>query len=154
MAVERASAFPKPLGVRSAGMAMTIESDNAELASLRAKCASLESRLKEEVSAHACTREILKDSILRAENEDKLRLVLENMPVMMNAFDEDVRCVAWNRECERVTGYSAAEMIGNPNVPALAMPDPAYRARMMALWPAKRNTRGWEVEFTSKDGLR
>ena len=133
---------------------MTINTGLTELTSLRAKCASLESRLKEKKTAHTCTRELLRDNIARGEDENKLRQVLENMPVMMNAFDEDGVCVAWNRECERLTGYGAAEMIGSTDVPDLAMPDPTYRARMMELWPSKQNTRDWEVEFTAKDGRK
>jgi PAS domain S-box-containing protein len=34
------------------------------------------------------------------------------MPVMLVAFDEQQHTVAWNRECERVTGYRADEMVG------------------------------------------
>ena len=47
---------------------MTIKSDNPELATLLAKCASLESRLKEETSAHARTRELLQDRLAQTEN--------------------------------------------------------------------------------------
>ena len=134
--------------------AMTINIGAPELNLLRARLASLESHLKEEMSAHARTRELLDERATLGEEADLLRLVLENMPVMMNAFDEDGVCVAWNVECERITGYSASEMIGNPDVPDIVLPDPVYRARMMELWPSKQNTRSWEVELSSKDGRR
>lgn len=71
---------------------------------------------------------------------------------MMNAFDRDGICVAWNGECERVTGYSAEEMIGTQNVHELTMPDPTYRARMLEVWSSKRDARDREVELTAKDG--
>ncbi|MBO0351686.1 PAS domain S-box protein, partial [Phormidium pseudopriestleyi FRX01] len=48
------------------------------------------------------------------ESELRLRAVLENMPVMLTAFDVEGNIIVWNHECERVTGYSAAEIIGNP----------------------------------------
>ena len=48
----------------------TISNGNAEIASLRARCASLETRLKEETSAHVYTRELLQDRVARAENND------------------------------------------------------------------------------------
>ncbi len=131
---------------------MAINIGQPELSLLRTRLASLESRLKEETTTHAHTRELLQEAAVRAGTADLLRLVLENMPVMMNAFDENGMCVAWNLECERVTGYSAAETIGNPDVPDLVMPDPVYRARMMELWPSKQNTREWEVDLVSKDG--
>ena len=133
---------------------MTINIGQPELSLLRAKVASLETRLKEETTTHAQTKELLQEAAAPPDTLDLLRLVLENMPVMMNAFDENGMCVAWNLECERVTGYSAAETIGNPDVPDLVMPDPVYRARMMELWPSKQNTREWEVDLVSKDGRK
>ncbi|MCT7985343.1 ATP-binding protein [Laspinema sp. A4] len=33
---------------------------------------------------------------------------------MLTAFDAEGNIIVWNRECERVTGYSAEEIIGNP----------------------------------------
>ena len=55
---------------------MTISTDNPELTSLRAKCASLESLLKTERSAHACTKEALKNNTAQTENDTMLRFVL------------------------------------------------------------------------------
>jgi PAS domain S-box-containing protein len=40
------------------------------------------------------------------EQEEGLRTVLQEMPVLVNTFDEDGRIMVWNKECERVTGYS------------------------------------------------
>ena len=34
---------------------------------------------------------------------------------MLVAFDDQQRTLAWNHECERVTGYQAQEMIGKPD---------------------------------------
>ena len=35
------------------------------------------------------------------QNEERLRSIVENMPVMLDAFDADGNIVAWNAECER-----------------------------------------------------
>jgi two-component system CheB/CheR fusion protein len=48
-------------------------------------------------------------------SEGRLQRLFENMPVMLVAFDDRQRTVAWNHECERVTGYRAEEMIGKPD---------------------------------------
>ncbi|MBA3923225.1 MAG: PAS domain S-box protein, partial [Nostocaceae cyanobacterium] len=40
------------------------------------------------------------------ETEERLRLVIHNMPVMINAFDGNRNILVWNQECERVTGYT------------------------------------------------
>ena len=45
------------------------------------------------------------------------------MPVMVDALDYNGDFVLWNRECEIVTGYTAEEIIGNPNALQLLYPD-------------------------------
>ena len=89
---------------------------------------------------------------LLRESEARLRTVLENMPVMLDALDENLNIIVWNRECERVTGYSADEISHHPNVSELLYPDPAYRARIQGELVASEDYRGWEWETTCKDG--
>jgi PAS domain S-box-containing protein len=86
------------------------------------------------------------------ESEERLRAVVENMPVMMDAFDADLNVVTWNRECERVTGYSAREIIGNPKALDLLYPDADYLERMLAEWGKRGDFRDWESKLTCKDG--
>ncbi len=87
------------------------------------------------------------------ENEERLRLVLESIPVMMDAFDDRGNIIMWNSECERVTGFSAAEIIHNPRALEMLYPDPDYRTRMMAEWSRLGNNfRNWEWEIGCKDG--
>lgn len=97
------------------------------------------------------TRLATSNRLLR-ESEARMRQVLENMPVMMNAFDADGLVVVWNRECERVTGYRASEIVGNPRAMELLVPDAAYREGMLSEWAAKADHRDWEWRFTSKNG--
>ena len=47
-------------------------------------------------------------------SENRLQQLFENMPIMLAAFDAQQRTMAWNKECERVTGYPAEDMIGKP----------------------------------------
>ena len=56
------------------------------------------------------------------ESEERLRTVIQHMPVLMVAFDQQGNIVAWNRECEHVTGYKADEMVGDPKVNGEALP--------------------------------
>ncbi len=46
-------------------------------------------------------------------SEKRLRQVVENMPVMMDALDENSNVIVWNREAERVTGYSNDPIMAN-----------------------------------------
>jgi PAS domain S-box-containing protein len=91
------------------------------------------------------------EEALRA-SEERLRNVLENMPVMLDALDENLNIIIWNRECERVTGYSADEIVHHPNVSELLYPDPHYREGMQAELVASDDYRDWEWETTCKDG--
>lgn len=86
-------------------------------------------------------------------SEERLRTVLSGMPIMLDAFDEHRRLAVWNAECERVTGYSAAEMLGRTDVNALLYPDKAFRDAVNDEW-ARRGPdfRNWEFTLTRKDG--
>ena len=74
---------------------------------------------------------------------ERLRHVLENMPVLMIAFDADGDLIMWNRECERVTGYSAGAVLGKATVPNLDIPTPAGDSR---------DFRGVERTVRARDG--
>ena len=92
------------------------------------------------------------EAVLR-QDQQRLLVMLENMPVLVAAFDRDHQVALWNREAERVTGYSAAEAIGNPRILELLLPDPDYRRTTAA--EIGRNTlrcRDWERQITCKDG--
>lgn len=83
----------------------------------------------------------------------RLRTVLENMPVMLNAFDKEGELRIWNAECERVTGYQASEILGNPRAMEWLYPNPNYRTNMMQMWQSRGNDfRNWEWDITCKDG--
>jgi PAS domain S-box-containing protein len=87
--------------------------------------------------------------------QERLYSLVQNMPVMMDAFDADCNIVAWNKECERVTGYRADEIIGNPRALELLYPDDTYRREMIAEWLERgSNFHHWELELTCKDGSR
>jgi len=81
--------------------------------------------------------------------------VVEEMPVMLDAFDEKGGIIKWNRECERVTGYGADEIVGNPKALELLYPDPAYRAEIMKTLDRPTGPIDkLEFELTCKDGTK
>ncbi|WP_172890874.1 PocR ligand-binding domain-containing protein [Aneurinibacillus soli] len=87
------------------------------------------------------------------DSEERLRLMLQNMPVMMKAYDEQGNIAVWNRECELVTGYSQEEMIGNPNALTWLYPDETYFHHVNTEWMEQGNDfRDWEKTLTCKDG--
>jgi two-component system, sporulation sensor kinase E len=104
-------------------------------------------RALEEISERELSEHALRDS------EERLRLVVQNMPVMLDALDGSGNFIVWNRECERVTGYGAEEIVNNPNALELLYPDEEHRLDIMAEWSRRGNDfRDWELELTAKDG--
>jgi len=86
------------------------------------------------------------------ESEERLRTVIQHMPVLMVAFDHQGNIVAWNRECEQVTGYRAHQMLGDPKAMEKLYPHVAQRMAMMAEWRwPPRDYRGREWELTCQD---
>ena len=89
------------------------------------------------------------------ETQERLRRIISSMPVMLHAHDGQGNLVFWNQECERVTGYSAKEMVGNPQALRLLYPDPRQKRRIKNLLGKKKhNFRNLEVELTSKGGAK
>jgi PAS domain S-box-containing protein len=83
----------------------------------------------------------------------RVQELLQNMPVILDAFDENGVPVVWNKECERVTGYSADEVIGNPKALSWLYPDPAVLRRRLELQSAGGGGfRDMEWTVRCKDG--
>ncbi len=86
-------------------------------------------------------------------SETRFRLILENMPILLNAFDEKGNFIVWNKACEQSTGYSADEIIGNPKAMELLYPDPKNRQNVIQMSDdpqANQNT----FELTTKSGRK
>lgn len=87
------------------------------------------------------------------ESEEQLRTVVQTMPIMVDAFDEDQNVIVWNRECERVTGYMADEVVGNPHAMELLYPEAEYREWVMGtVRKQEGDFRNLEFTLTCKNG--
>ena len=83
----------------------------------------------------------------------EMRLVLGGLPVLVSAVDREGLFAFWNRECERVTGYTSGEVLGKPDALGLLFPEPDQRARMTELWlNPGRSFRNVETELTTRFG--
>lgn len=60
-------------------------------------------------------------------SEERLRRVLEKMPMMLVAFDKSQNIIVWNSECERITGYMADEVEDSAGIWRKLFPDRGYR---------------------------
>lgn len=96
-----------------------------------------------------------KTEVALRESENRLRILVQNLPVMVDALDEHGNITVWNRECERVTGYLAAEMIDNPHSFEMLYPDDAYREQLYDhLDETGADFRDQEWELVCKDGSK
>lgn len=74
------------------------------------------------------------------------------VPVLIEAFDKDNVCIFWNETAAQVSGYSAAEIEGNPRAYDLLYPDGRDRDVILRTFPV----RGYDFAssqwtLTSKD---
>ncbi len=87
------------------------------------------------------------------QSEERLRSVVENMPVLLTAVNHLGAFIVWNKECERVTGFTADEMIGDRRALEKIYPEPAYRKRVLSQWlNTGHEFRNWEWSLSAKDG--
>lgn len=88
------------------------------------------------------------------ESEQRLRKFVENMPVMFNAFDDELNLIVVNAECERVTGYHIEDLL-SPDIHDLTMPDDDYRALVFGRFQEHKGAyRNLETEIVCADGTK
>jgi|GEM_PF-4243015 len=86
-------------------------------------------------------------------SESRLRVIVQNMPVMLNAFNESSVLVFWNRECERVTGFRADDVIGNPRALEMLYPAPDRRRQVAEMFgPRPGSFRHRQIDLVCKNG--
>lgn len=89
------------------------------------------------------------------ESKQHFRSVLQNMPIMMDAIDENDNMIVWNRECEIVTGYSQDEIINKTSIWDKLYPDEEYREKILnQIREMNCNFRDVEYEIVCKDGSK
>ncbi len=94
-----------------------------------------------------------KQELQLKKSEDRLKRIIENMPVMLDAYDENNKIVAWNSECEKVTGYSKEEIFSHPDPMSLLYPDKEYLEKItQELVESNYHFRDKEWKLTAKDG--
>jgi PAS domain S-box-containing protein len=82
---------------------------------------------------------------------ERLSTILEHAPVMIDSFDEQGRCVLWNRECEKTLGWTQQEISDSADPLSLFYPDEEMRNRVLqTIGRADGTFREYRVQ--AKDG--
>jgi PAS domain S-box-containing protein len=87
------------------------------------------------------------------ESEARLKAIFDFMPALLVAVDSNFNIIAWNKECERVTGFTEDDMVGNPKALEFILPDKSYRADSLNRFKSiGLDFRDEEVTLQTKDG--
>ncbi len=65
------------------------------------------------------------------ENEKIFRTIFENAPVSINSFDSNGKCLLWNKECERILGFTKEDLNRSDDPFALFYPDALIREEVI-----------------------
>lgn len=82
-------------------------------------------KLKEEIKNKNKAKKKLKES------EEKFRTLFDIAPVLLNAFDKKGKVVLWNKECQRVFGWSYEEIKNSTEALKLFYPDPEVYEKVL-----------------------
>ena len=88
------------------------------------------------------------------DSEASLRTIVSSMPVLLLAFDEKGNITFWNKECERITGFSETDLIGDRDALKALFPNDEERRRMLLAFRTNEGLRNFEIELTRKDGSK
>ncbi|MBO6940974.1 MAG: response regulator [Deltaproteobacteria bacterium] len=86
-----------------------------------------------------------------SDSEAQFRTILENAPVMIDAFAADGSVLLWNHECERRLGWTAAELAEMDDPLAVFYPSEDQRAVVFASIE-RADGKFREYEVVAKDG--
>ena len=58
-------------------------------------------------------------------------IIIENAPLIIDAYDNRGKCVFWNKKGEELLGWTKEEVMKAPDPLALFYPDPSYRKEVL-----------------------
>jgi PAS domain S-box-containing protein len=105
-------------------------------------------KLKEEIKKKESVQKKLKES------EEKFRVLFDIAPVLLDSFDENGKIVLWNKECEKVFGWSFEELENTKDTVALFYPDIEERQKVIESFQSGEYNVYKQWHPITKDGRR
>jgi PAS domain S-box-containing protein len=84
--------------------------------------------------------------------EEHFKTLFDIAPIFIDSFDQYGHCYLWNKECERVFGWSIDELNAHENVFALFHPDPEVQEIMRDAFASRKETQYIEMSPLTKNG--
>jgi len=95
----------------------------------------------------------LSDITTLRRSEQTLKRLVDTMPVLIHAHDVEGKYVFWNKESERVLGYTAEEVYSDPNIRDKIFPDFYYYQNVIEKYhKGVRDFEEWEAVMKTSDG--
>jgi len=85
-------------------------------------------------------------------SEERFRMIYENVPALIDGFDENGRCILWNKECVKTFGWTMEELNAVENSLELFYPDPDVRAEVLSTVTNEPDAHFREWSPRTKDG--
>ena len=82
----------------------------------------------------------------------RLCAVVDSMPVLVHAHDEAGNFVFWNKESERVLGYTSEEMVNNPDAFEILYNEKRLRKKALECWDNNDGKTPCTLEVKDKSG--
>ena len=86
------------------------------------------------------------------QSEERFRAIYEHAPVLIDAFDDQGKCILWNTECEKTFGWSMAEINAHGDALTLFYPDPAVHEEVVRTVTTDPEAHFREWHPMTKDG--
>ncbi|MEY3220838.1 MAG: hypothetical protein RIT27_2195 [Pseudomonadota bacterium] len=80
------------------------------------------------------------------DSDDKIRRILEQLPFVLNAVNENGHLLTWNKFTEQLTGYTAREVLSNPDLVH------KIYAHQWGRLSSRDGERNWSGQLICKDG--